>query len=295
MAILMSACGGKDEPAAGKPTVFVSILPQAYLAERIAGGHVDVKVLVGPGDNPHSYEPTPKQMVRLGQARALLTVGMPFQTSLLEKLTLHEQLRIVDTRQGITLEPMVAHDEHDDHAHHHHARDDHGHAAGEMDPHVWMSPRLAGRIAANIADALAEIDPAHAEDFQANLADLQADLNALDGEIARALEPLKGRTFYVYHPAFGYFARRYGLVQEAVEIGGKSPGPRHVKELIDRAKADGVRVVFVQPQFSDKAARTIAAQIDGAVVPIDPLARDYISNLQSVAATISQALSPDEE
>jgi zinc transport system substrate-binding protein len=242
-------------------------------------------------------------MVRLGQARVLLTVGMPFEQSLLEKLTSHKQLRIVDTRQGIELEPMDADDHdghaHDDHGHahgdHDHAHDDHDHAAGEMDPHVWMSPRLADQIAANIADALGDVDPAHAEDFQSNLADLQADLDAVDAETARALAPLKGRTFYVYHPAFGYFARRYGLVQEAVEIGGKSPGPRHVKELIDRAKADGVRVIFVQPQFSEQAARTIAEQIDGAVVPIDPLARNYISNLQSVASKIHQALSPDGE
>jgi zinc transport system substrate-binding protein len=140
--------------------------------------------------------------------------------------------------------------------------------------------------------ALVEIDPVHRSDYEANLKQLTADLDALDARIARTLAPLKGQTLLVFHPAFGYFARDYGLRQEAVETGGKAPGPRHVKKLIDRARNEGVRVIFVEPQFSQQAAKTIAQQIGGVVIAIDPLAKDYIANLQNVADKIHDALTP---
>jgi len=269
----------------------VSVLPQAYLAERIANGNADVDVLVGPGQDPHTYEPTPKQMTRLSQARVFFRVGVPFEDALLPKLNSIQQLRIVDTRKGITLIPMVEHDgegKADAHAEAAH----HGHHENELDPHIWISPRLAKMQAQTICQTLAEIDPAHKPDYERNLQQLQADLDGLDAQIASALAPLKGKTFFVFHPAFGYFAQDYGLKQEAVETGGKAPGPKHVKELIDKAKSEGVRVIFVQPQFSEQAARTIAQQIGGVVVPIDPLSKDYVANLQEVARKIREALAP---
>jgi len=282
--VFLSSCSrnGQSRAERGKPIVFVCVAPQAYLAERIAGGRVEVDVLVKPGQSPHTYEPTPRQLVRLSKARAFLRIHMPFEEALIPKLAQNKHLRIVDTCEGIALIPTAEH--HDEHK----ARQD---AAQQLDPHVWMSPRLAKILARNICDALVQIDPAHQAEFQANLEKLCADLDAVDAEIAAALAPLKGRTFYVFHPAFGYFARRYGLVQQAVQISGKSPGPKHIGELIDKARRDRVRVIFVQPQFSQRAARTIAEQIGGAVVPVDPLARDYIANLRDLARKIRRALS----
>lgn len=297
----LAGCGDGD-PAedSGKPVVFVSIPPQAYFAERIAEGHVDIEVLVGPGENPHVYNPGPKQMVRLSNARALLTLGLPFEQQLLRKLSADTDLKIIDTRSNIALDEQhdppphdhAADHDHEHNGHDHHAHDEHGHDHGEIDLHLWMSPPLASELAENICQALIEIDPDHAEAYRANLADLQADLQALDDELAEALLPLKGKTFYVYHPAFGYFARRYGLVQQAVETGGKSPGPRHVKELVEQARANNVRVIFVQPQFSQQAAETIARQINGTAVAVDPLAKDYLANLRNIAEKLQQALTP---
>lgn len=295
----LGACGDPRPDPDARPRVFVSILPQAYLVERIAGEHIDVEVLVGPGDNPHSYSPTPKQMVRLGQANALLTLGLPFEQELLGKLHGHD-LRIVNLGAGLAEDPHTtddhahgdeqAHDDEHDHGDEQAHDDEHDH--GESDPHVWLSPVLASELAEHACDALIEIDPAHAEDFRRNLAELQADLKTLDAELAETLAPLKGQTFYVFHPAFGHFAGRYGLVQRAVETGGKAPGPRHVDDLIAQAKANDVHVIFVQPQFSDRAARAIAEQIGGVVVPIDPLAGDYLANLRRVADRIRQGLAP---
>jgi zinc transport system substrate-binding protein len=172
--------------------------------------------------------------------------------------------------------------------------DGHGeaeHDRGPVDPHVWLSPLNAKVIAANICKGLQDADPAHARDYDRNLATLQTDLDAVHARIARTLAPLKGRAFYVYHPAFGYFADVYGLKQVAVEIDGKEPTARQLADLIARAKADGVRVIFVQQQFPSKSAEAVAQEIGGAVIPIDPLSKDYPAVLEDMAAKISAALS----
>ena len=278
------ACGGcsrrDGSDQAGKLRVVVSIVPQAYFAERIGGDRVAVSVLVGPGQSPHSYSPTPRQRAELEQAAVYFRIGVPFEDALAGKLSsAAPKLRVVDLREGIVLRPEPGHEH--DHAHDH----------GEMDPHTWLSPRLAGVQAAVMCEALVEVDPDGAADYRRRLAEVQADLAALDRKLAAALAPLKGRTFYVFHPAFGYFAAEYGLKQKAVQTGGKNPGPRQLQALIDSARAEGVRVIFVQPQFSDRAARAVAAQIGGAVVPMDPLARDYIGNLEQMADKIRKALS----
>jgi zinc transport system substrate-binding protein len=228
-------------------------------------------------------------MAMLAGAKLYFTVGMPFEDALCRKLASAGGAagpRIVDVRQGMRLlpAPEEQHEgEHADAAGHHHAAD-------ETDPHVWMSPRLAATMARTMCDALCQADPAHEPSFELNLAILQGDLEKLNQRIARALAPFKGRTFFVYHPAFGYFAAEYGLKQEAIETGGKAPDLKHIRELIDRAKADGVKVIFVQPQFSARTAETIASQIGGTVVPMDPEAKDYLANLQHVAEEIEKSM-----
>jgi zinc transport system substrate-binding protein len=264
-------------PAAAKTPVFVSILPQKTFVERVGGEHVQVSVLVGPGQSPATYEPTPQQMAALSRAHVLFRIGVPFETSLLGKIArLNPDLRIIDTRRGVTLLPMEA--------------DDHDHDHGGMDPHIWLDPQRVKIQAQTIADALTEFDPAHAADFAANLAAFQAELDALDAELAAALAPLRGKKLMVFHPSYGYFAARYGLTQLAVEAAGKSPPPRQIARWIEAARENGVKVIFVQPQFDDRTARAIAEAIDGAVIPLDPLAADFAANLRRIAARIGQAL-----
>ena len=101
---------------------------------------------------------------------------------------------------------------------------------------------------------------------------------------------MKGKPFFVFHPSFGYFADDYGLEQIAVETGGSEPSARQLARLIDQARSSDVRVIFVQPQFSRKSAETVAAEIGGAVIPIDPLARDYIENLEQMARAVEEGL-----
>jgi len=264
-----------------KPTVVACVAPHGYFAQRIAGGLVEVQVLVRDGVNPHTFAPTAKDMVALSRSDLYFRAGLGFEDSLCRKLAdISNGPQIIDTRAGLDLLEMAGHDHHDHDAHN-----------TDMDPHVWLSPRLAARQAAIIRDAMCKQYPEHAEAFGRNAAKLSMELDALDARIAKSLAELKGRTFFVFHPAFGYFAASYGMHQEAVETGGKSPSLKDINRLIAQAKADKVRVIFVQPQFSTQAARTIAAEIGGVVVPIDPLASDYITNMEALTERVRSALS----
>jgi len=296
--------------------VFVSIPPQAYFVQRVGGDHVQVDVLVGPGQNPHSFEPTPAQISSLAKAAVFFRVGMPFEDGLLPRLRgAFTHLEIVDTRQGVPLRPMEEHEHEHEHdaAHHGHEHDaaahhahEHGseahhehpahHDEGGADPHIWLNPRLVKIQAHTIADALIRLDPANADEYRSNLAAFAAELDALHARIAAALAPVRGQPLFVYHPAFGYFADAYGLHQVPVEIGGKEPSPKDLAELIRRARQENVRVIFVQPQFSTRSAEIIARQIGGAVVPLDDLAPDYMTSMETMAEQVRQALSkPDPQ
>jgi zinc transport system substrate-binding protein len=274
-------------------TVFTSILPQEYFVERIGGDRVEVQALVAPGRSPATYEPTPRQMASLSEATVFFRIGVPFENAFMPKIRdLTQGLRIVDTREGITLREMKAHHHGDDGYQHedHHADEEHHHHHGGTDPHVWLSPRLVKIQARTIADALIDIDPAGRAIYEKNLAAFVADLDVLDAHLAEALAPVKGKTFMVFHPAWGYFADAYGLEQTPIEIEGKDPSGQQLVRVIEMAKEQGVRVIFVQPQFSRQSAERVAGAIDGAVLPIDPLARDYVGNLERVATEIREAL-----
>lgn len=266
-------------------SAFVSILPQAYFLERVGGQHVSVEVLVGEGQSPATYEPSPQQMARLSSAKVYFAIGVPFEKNLLKKIRQsHKKLVIIETQKGVDYRHLETHH------HDHDAKGGEKHHHGTPDPHIWMDPNLVKVQATNICDALSKLDPANAEDYSRNLRLFISDLNQTDKRIRVALAPVKGKSMYVFHPAFGYFANSYGLRQIPIEIEGKEPGAKQLAAIIDKAKKDGVRVIFVQPQFSTKSAQSIAGAVGGAVVPIDPLARDYLANLDRLASSIENGL-----
>jgi len=277
--------GGGDENGATTSTratlgVFVSILPQAYFVERIAGARVRVEVLVKPGQDPHTFEPTPQQMARLAEAGAFFRIGVEFENTLMLRIqSTMVDLVVVDCREGIRLRQMNRQ-----------GLEEHTGEHEGSDPHIWLSVRNSIRIAATMHEALVRLDPEGKEIYDRGYRDLVEELEALDRRITEILAPVEGRPFFVFHPSFGYFADDYGLEQIAVETGGAEPSARQLTRLIEQARIAGVRVIFVQPQFSQKSAETIAAEIGGAVVPIDPLARDYIDNLERMARAVEEGL-----
>lgn len=261
--------------------VFVSIPPQKWLCEQLAGDLVTVHLLVEKGQEPHGFEPAPRKIQTLSAAGLLFTAGLEFERELSRRLHSGSPgLRIVDTTKTVEKEKM-------DGGHHVHSE--------AADPHVWLSPPNLKEMAAVMAAALIEEDPGHEQQYRKNLWLLNDLLDDLDQSIGKELAPHRGASFFVFHPAFGYFARRYGLLQVAVETGGKSPSPRQLFGLIGRAKADKVRVIFVQPQFDPRSAQRVAEAIGGKVVPLDPLAEDVVRNLGSMATEIARALEKRED
>jgi zinc transport system substrate-binding protein len=181
-------------------------------------------------------------------------------------------------------------------AHHHHKGDPEktNHYEEGTDPHIWLSPRLVKIQARTITDALIEVDPTGQATYENNLAAFIQKLDVLDAHLIEALAPVKGKTLMVFHPAWGYFADAYGLEQEPIEVEGKEPSGQQLARMIELAKDEGVRIIFVQPQFSKRSAMRIAEAIGGAVVPINPLARDYLNNLERVATAVREALQKQE-
>jgi len=285
---LSAGCGqtSADRSDDGRLPVFAGIPPLAYLVEQIGGPHVAVEVLVQPGQDPHTFEPTPRQVSALSRARLFFQIGMPFENALLAKLRQNTpQMTVVDVAAGVEKRTM------DEPCRRHAAGHDHNHPdqRGEPDPHVWLSPPLLKVQAENVAAALVRADPAHADDYERNLAALLGRIDAVHRRIERMLAPYRGRSFYVFHPGFGYFADAYGLEEKAIEAGGRSPAPKQLRALIERAWSEGVKTVFVQPQFDPHGARAIAEAIGGKVVPIDGLAKNVLYNLENIAAKIERS------
>lgn len=224
-------------------------------------------------------------MDRLSDSVLYFRVGVPFEERLMKKITdTMPGLAVVDTRQGIDLRRMEG-------GHH----GDHSHQAGAADPHTWLDPRLAMVQARTIHDALAQLLPQSTTELQDGLDRLTAELQQIDHRLAEALEPLRGRSIYVFHPAYGYLTDAYGLTQVAVQIEGKEPSAKMLADLIAGARRDGVKAIFHQPQFSRSSVETLALEIGGTAVALDPLAEDYLANLEQMATVISDNLKAGAE
>jgi zinc transport system substrate-binding protein len=266
-------------------SVAVSILPQKYFAERIGGSLVTVTVMTPPGADPHSYEPRPRQLIEFSRAKLYFAIGAPFENAWLPRLrSANPRLTIVQTDRGIRKISMIPHTDGD--AAHRGERHEEG-----PDIHIWLSPPLVRTVAAAMCDALITADPTHAGEYRANFEKFNKEIGALDTYLTEFFSKAgEHRKFMVFHPAWGYFARTYNLVQIPVEVEGKEPKPAEIMGLVKLARAEGITVIFIQPQFSSRSARTIANAIGGELVVADDLSGDWESNLRAVAEQFKSAL-----
>ncbi len=271
--------------------VFVSIVPQQYFVQQIGKDKVDVSVMVQPGASPATYEPKPAQMARLSKTRLYFSIGVPFETFWLDKIaSANPDMAIVHTDKGIKKQPMGAHHhEGEDPAEENHDRkSDHGHAG--LDPHIWLSPRLVKIQAGHIFDALVTADPGNKDFYTANYNAFIKEIGALDQDLTQMLKDNAGMQFMVFHPSWGYFARDYKLKMIPIEIEGKNPKPAKLQALIRHARDEGIKIIFVQPQFSTKSAELVAKEINGQVMPANPLALDWLDNMKKMAEQFKEAL-----
>jgi len=335
--------------------VTVSIVPQKYFVEKIAGDKVSVNVMVKPGFSPATYEPKSSQMRKLAKSDVYFSIGVPFEKVWLDRFkNANKNMLVVDTSEGIKKLQMEAHsheeheehghdshkeEKHDDHARHdehkhekheedghddhghdkheehakhdeHHDHDSHkeekhekhakhddhddhddhaGHDHSGPDPHIWLDPMLVKVQAKNIYDTLVKIDSANKAYYLANYKAFVKELEALNKEIKSILGHSHDKAFMVFHPSWGYFAKRYDLEQISIEIQGKEPKPAQLVELIKEAKIHNIKIVFVAPQFSKQGAQTIAKSIKGNTAVINPLSYEWKENLIKVANEIAKS------
>jgi zinc transport system substrate-binding protein len=278
IAFLLCLCGVIRESDAATVRAFVSIAPQLYFVQKIGGDLVEVSVMVAPGADPHTYEPKPRQMAELAKAVVYFAIGIDFEKAWMKKIAAaNPQMRIVPTDEGIDKQAMV------EHHHEHPPRHKLAQHRSAPDPHVWLSPPLVKVQAGRIRDALVAVDFANRTSYEKNFAAFLREIEDLDAELKSMFAGSPGARFMVFHPSWGYFAQAYGLEQVPIEIEGKDPKPAQLKELIHHAREHGIKVVFVQPQFSMKSAEMVAREIGGQVVAADPLAGDWSENLRSVS------------
>lgn len=270
--------------------VVVSILPQQEFVEKIAGDRVNVVVLIPPGASPATHEPTAGQLRAVADAKAYFTVGsgLPFENVWLDKIeTVNEDMLIVDCSEGITIMEMHEEEHHEEEEH-----EEEHHDHGGVDPHIWTSPLNAKIMVENTYLGLTKIDPDNSELYLQNKEAYLKELDEADARI-RATLGEEGGSFMTYHPSWNYFATEYDLEMITIEEEGKEPSPQDMQRLIDEAEDKNISVIFVQAQFSTQSAEAIASAIDGEVVTVDPLAKDYIDNLDTIAEAFSQGIAKE--
>lgn len=295
----LTACSGpsvKEEEAKTPLQVTVSIVPQEYFVKRIGGDRVSVNAMIQPGTDPHTYEPKPEQLKTTARSQAYFKIGVSLEDAWKDRLnSVNQQMLIVDTSQGVDKIPLTAEHDHDhDHDHNH----DHDHAkakteqAGKntLDPHIWLSPKRVKAQAKTIYQTLAQLDPGQEAIYRANLEKFSQELDALDQEIRQNLAGVKNKKFMVFHPEWGYFAQDYGLEMIAIEIDGNEPSAAQLSQLIKQAKKENIKVIFTQPEFSQKSAETIAREIGGQVIPISAFAENWSENLRQVSQKMATVL-----
>lgn len=299
-------------------TVSVSILPQRYFVERIAGDFVKVNVMIPPGANPAASDLSPEQLKALYNSSVYFAIGyLPFEvTHLYPVLNELPGIQVVSHSEGIDLlegscnhshgEDIVG-EEHQcsgedcdhDHAHHecdHAAEHVHSgltagdHSIKQVDPHIWMSPAYAKRMAASVAEVFSKKFPAEKERFDRNYKRLEAEIDSIDREARRITGVKQEKTIAIYHPALTYFAKDYGMEQVAIESEGKEPNPVHIRETIELCRAKGIRIVFIQSQFDVENAKAVAREIGGEVIAIDPLNPDWKSEMLALLDIIDKKM-----
>ena len=271
------ACQPRPKEA-GK-MVSVSILPQKYFVDQIAGNLVQVNVLVPPGSSPHNYEVLPSQMKDLSKSKIWFQIGLlTFEDAWKQKFAeINKDLSIMNCSEGIV--PLAGSKcEHEGDAHDH---------SGAYDPHVWLAPAEVKTISKNILEGLKAGFPENAPIFEQNYARFAAKIDSVSAQIEQQLTPLKNRNILIFHPALGYYARQFNLDQIPLELDGKEPSPKHMKAIVDLARTQNMRMVFIQKEFDSENALQLAREIGGEVVIIDPLEYHWEKQIFDITGKIA--------
>jgi len=281
ISILAFSCGTANETQT-KPVISVSIIPQQYFIEQLAGNLVEVNVMIPPGASPATYEPSVSQLGKLDRSVIYLRIGyVGFEQSWMDKIaSVNPNMNIVDLSEGVEIIQEDVHESDDHQGHTHHG----------ADPHIWMSVQNARIIARNTHKELLALFPGEKDYLQAKLDGFSLVLDSLDQEITAKLEGIENNKFMIYHPALTYYARDYGLEQLSLEIEGKTPSPAHLKEMIDLAREQQISKILIQNQFDRKNAEVLARETGSEIIQFDPLDLHWREQMRYIAEQLNPSM-----
>lgn len=279
---LLISCGGQkkenrtDAAATSEAEIAVTIEPLRYFAEKIAGDETRFFSVVPVGQSPETYDPSPREMIRVGKSAAYFHLGqLPLEQVLIKAVEENQtKTRLCNLSEGMVFHAC----EEDSHSHHC--------AHGSHDPHIWVSFAGARAMSANICQAMSQLHAEKKAIYQSNYQHVQEELDLLEKTLHEQLDTLSCRAFVIYHPALTYFAEEFGLTQYGIEEDGKEPSPAMLKEMIEKARAAQVKVVFVQMEFDSRHAAQIAAEIGARTVVINPLDYAWDEQMKRIAKAL---------
>lgn len=254
-----------------KIQIAVSIVPESTFVEAVGKDHVEVTTMIPPGSSPETYEPTPKQMTEFSKSDLFFSIGMPLEKNQLIP-NLNTKTKVVSLDKAVQKQyPDLKLGE-------------------ERDPHIWLSPKRVIVMIDTIVEELSKIDPQNTAFYQKNGDSYKDQINAVDLKIQKSLLPVKNRKIIVFHPAFGYLADDYQLEMYALEEEGKESTPEHLRQMIDLAKKEHIKVIFYQAETDSNQSKAFAEELGGKTVQLEPLAKDYIGNLEKMIHIMIQVM-----
>ena len=290
-AIILCFCGTFLLSAAEKLPVCAGLPPVAHILREIGGSRISVTAMLPEGRSPHDYAPGTRELRLAMQSKCFFTTNMLYEQRITRALG--KKVPVTDVSAAIRRIPLVA-GGHGGHDHHHCGLDHHscgGADSSNGDPHVWLSPVNCAVMGQTIAAELGKLLPAYKKEFQLRADRFSMKMRKLNENISKRLAPYKGKSFFVYHPAFGYLASLYHLKQVAIELGGREATPSRMAAVIREARKQGVKTVFVQKQFNPASAKALANAIKGEAVELDPLAGDVEKNFLIICEALEKGFS----
>ena len=277
-AVLLVSCQRKSVDNK-KRQLTVSIIPQKYLANFLAGDKFDIQVMLPSGSNHETYEPSPRDMQRISSSKLYLALGsLDFELSWLDRLKAsNPDMKVVNTSEGIQ---MLG-------GHFHDTEENHMSANHGIDPHTWLSTACMKIQADNICKALSSIDSANSLIYEGNLNRFKHLADSVDRIIREKLAGSNGKSILIFHPALAYFCRDYNLTQISIEQDGKEPSPAFMAEIVKTAKEKGIKSIFISKEFDTRNAEAISLEIKGKVVVFDPMAENWAENMIHLADLIA--------
>lgn len=277
-----------------KKSIVASFYPVAFMAEQIVGDKAEVINLAGSVD-VHSFEPSPQDLVKINKADLVVFQGAelePWTDGVIPELKA-KGVNTLEVTHGLELAKRGGHDDHKDEH-----KDEHGHKHGEFDPHTWLDPILAQKMAGKILEAVVAIDPTNEKTYQANAKALKDRFAKLDQDLKKGLAQCANEEFIVAHNAYGYLVRRYGFKTHA--IAGLSPHDEPSAKLLAELKKEaeeGITHILIEENNIRRFADTLAKETGLATLPANPLGRgtldpkkDFFDVMEENLASFKTAL-----